>query len=368
MKEKRQAIHQFLAGFTGHDAISNEARVLQKVFQLWGHDSDIYSNVRHVPRELRHTVSDVMEAEQSIRTDDIVLLHLSVGTPVNDVFARLACRKVILYHNVTPPEYFSGSNPDLADQLAWGRSQAAGLRDTAGVVLAVSRYNADELRELGYASVSVFPLLLNLDGYGADIDPDTHATYGDGDVNILFVGRCAPNKAIEDALRAFECFQKEFEPRSRFIQVGSYAGTEAYRDLLRAQARECGIRGVELLGTLSQPKLNAIYASAHVFLCMSEHEGFCIPLLESMVHGVPVLAYAAAAVPETLDGAGVLVREKNFMAIAAMMHRLVRDAPLRDAVVAGQRKRLQRYADRRPEEELRTHMATLLAEPHERGE
>ena len=259
-------------------------------------------------------------------------------------------------------------NPDLADQLAWGRSQTAGLRNAADVVLAVSRYNAEELRELGYASVSVFPLFLNLDGYGTDIDADTFTTYSDGDVNILFVGRCAPNKAIEDALKAFEFFQKEFEPRSRFVQVGSYAGTEEYRDLLRAQARENKIRGVELLGTLSQPKLNAIYSSAHVFLCMSEHEGFCIPLLESMVHDVPVLAYAAAAVPETLDGAGVLIREKHFMAIAAMMHRVVRDAPFHDAIVAGQRKRLQRFAERRPEEELRAHMAPLLADPCVRRE
>jgi glycosyltransferase involved in cell wall biosynthesis len=368
MNAKRQAIHQFVAGFTGHDAISNEARVLRTVFQRWGHDSTIYANARHVPPELRHDAADACKAGSSIRPDDIVLLHLSVGTPVNDVFADLTCRKVILYHNVTPPEYFSGINPDLAGQLAWGRSQAAGLRDTADVVLADSRYNADELRALGYPSVSVFPLFLDLDGLTTDVDPGTLASYSDGDINVLFVGRCAPNKAIEDALKAFEFFQKEFEPRSRFIQVGSFAGTEAYRDLLRAQARENGVRDVELHGTLSQPTLNAIYASAHVFLCMSEHEGFCIPLLESMAHDVPVLAYAAAAVPETLDGAGVLVREKHFVAIAAMMHRLVHDSFFRAAVVAGQRKRLQRFSERRPEEELRTYMGPLLATPCERGE
>jgi glycosyltransferase involved in cell wall biosynthesis len=174
------------------------------------------------------------------------------------------------------------------------------------------------------------------------------------------VGRCAPNKRIDDLLNAFAYFQAGVQPESRLIHVGSFAGTERYYYLLLTRVREMGLNNVHFAGAVPQAELNAYYACAHVFLCMSEHEGFCIPLIESMVHDVPVLAYAAGAVPETLDGAGVLFRDKAFDLVSEMMARLSEDSGLRAAVIAGQRNRLERYRARDLAAELAKHLAPLL--------
>ena len=142
--------------------------------------------------------------------------------------------------------------------------------------------------------------------------------------------------------------------------VGSYAGLERYYVLLQTKAHELKLKNVFFAGSVRQPELNAYYKSADVFLCMSEHEGFCIPLLESMAHDVPIVAYAAGAVPETLDGSGILFDEKRFDLVAEMMGRVVNDRALRSSIIQSQRARLQRYAARNLEEELRRHLTGLL--------
>lgn len=356
-----RAIHQFLAGFTSGDAISNEAVEFRTVFREWGYTSEIFSEGKRILPELRKQARDVGTHTRAIKPDDVVLLHLSVGSTVNDCFAHLPCRKVILYHNVTPSQYFELINKETANYLAWGRRQLRDLAGTADITLADSRFNADELERAGYRDVKVLPLLLDIDRLAAQQDRSVIKKYGDGKCNVLFVGRCAPNKKLEDAITAFFYFHKFVEPHSRFIHVGSFAGTERYYHLLLTQIRELGLSSVHFAGAVPQPQLNAYYACADLFLCMSEHEGFCIPLIEGMAHHVPILAYAAGAVPETLDGAGTLIREKDFAFIAELMGRLHRDRSLRAAVLEQQEQRLSRYRQRDLAEELRTHLAPLLA-------
>jgi glycosyltransferase involved in cell wall biosynthesis len=202
--------------------------------------------------------------------------------------------------------------------------------------------------------------VLDLDALQAAPDRRTLDAYGDGKVNVLFVGRCAPNKKLEDVLMAFAVFQKAVCRNSRLIHAGSFAGTERYHHVLVAMARELQVSDVVFAGAVSQAELLACYRSAHAFLCLSEHEGFCIPLLEAMLHGVPVLAYAAAAVPETMDGAGILFDRKEWGAVAEMLGRVTAPGPLRDAVLAGQAARVERFRRRDPEAELRALLTPLL--------
>ncbi|HSA18220.1 MAG TPA: glycosyltransferase family 4 protein [Kiritimatiellia bacterium] len=357
----KRAIHQLVAGFSYGDAISNEALVLRGIFRSWGFDSDIFCEARRILPELRGEARDVAGAKESFRPDDIAFLHLSIGSPVNDLFAELPCHKALLYHNITPPDYFRGIQEQIAHHLAKGREQAKRLAGAASVVLADSRFNADELESWGYGPAGVLPLVLDLARLRGEADRGVLKKYDDGLVNVLFVGRCVPNKRLEDGLAAFHYFQRYVEPASRFIHAGSFAGVEQYHALLLTMMRDLRLQNVELIGSVRQDELNACYKSARLFLCMSEHEGFCIPLIESLVHDVPVLAYAAAAVPGTLDGAGVLFREKRFDLVAEMMGRLVRDASLRGAVLKGQRERLARYEQRDLAAELRNHLASLLA-------
>lgn len=354
------AIHQLLAGFSKGDAISNEALVLRKIFRSWGHASEIYSETRRILPELRSEARDITQYRADFQADDVILLHLSIGSIVNRVFPELPGRKALLYHNITPAEYFTALQPQIASLLARGRTEAQALAGQAEVVLADSRFNADELARWGYPPAQVLPLVLDLSQLRNAPSRAVLKKYGDGLANILFVGRCVPNKRLEDALYAFYYFQKYVEPDSRFIHVGSYSGTEQYHALLLTLIRDLQLNNVELLGSIRQDEVNACYRSARAFLCLSEHEGFCIPLIESLVHDVPVVALAAGAIPETLDGAGVLFQEKRFDLMAETLGRLHHDESLRAAVLRRQRERLARYEGRDLENELRACLSPLL--------
>jgi glycosyltransferase involved in cell wall biosynthesis len=289
-----------------------------------------------------------------------VLLHLSIGSVANRVFADLPCRKAILYHNITPAHYLEFINRQMATSLQAGREQLKALAGVAPVNLADSIYNARELEAEGYTGVNVLPLVLDLDKVTTRADRRVLRTFNDGKTNILFVGRCVPNKRLEDALRAFALYHRRVNAQSRFIHVGSFAGTERYYYYLLSMVKEIGANNVHFAGSVPQSMLNAFYNVSHVFLSMSEHEGFCIPLIESMACNLPVMAYAAAAIPETMDGAGVLFREKHFETVAEMMDELASATPLRAAVLTGQRHRIARYRARNLEQELRHRLAPLL--------
>lgn len=350
----KKRIIQLLAGYNRADAISEVARNMRRVFRRWGYSSDIVCEATHTLTELSEDARTLEQYREEASAEDLVILHLSMGSSANEAFKRLPGRKAIFYHNVTPAHFFEGL--EQTRQLEEGRKQVESLAGTTEVNVAVSEFNASELREMGYKNVNVLPLLLNLDHCRRPIDRATLKEYDDGCVNIVFVGRCVPNKRIEDLLATFYYFQNYVEPQSRLIHAGSFAGMEQYHAMLLAFAHDLALERAEMIGSISQARLNAVYQTADVFLSMSEHEGFCIPVLESMVHDVPVLAYEAAAVPETLDGAGVLFREKRFDVVAEMLGELVRNTSLRNAVVNEQRDRLTRYEQR----DLAGELAVLL--------
>ena len=354
------AIHQFIAGYTHGDAISNEANLLRDTFRSWGYQSELFSELRRVPAELRKQARDVADYKAVCNPDDVVLLHLSIGSIVNDVFAELPCKKAIRYHNITPEHYFISVQKQIASLLRRGRKQLKELSATATVNTAVSRFNASELAELGYADPKVVPFMVNFESLTARPNRAITREFNDGKTNILFVGRCAPNKKIEDLIMAFSVFQKTVDPNSRFIHVGSFSGLERYHHLLVSMARDLKLRDVHFAGAVPQTDLIAFYNCASLFLCMSEHEGFCIPLFESMLNEVPVMAYAAAAIPETMDGAGVLFNQKKYDMIAEMMGRLTHDLPLRSAVLGGQADRLNRYRSCDLGAELKQVLSPLL--------
>lgn len=354
------AIHQFVAGFSNGDAISNEARVLQKLFRSWGHESEIFCEQKRILPELRSLARDVTRAHESIRPDDIVVLHLSIGSLVNNLFALQPCKKAIIYHNITPPDFFRGIQEEIVHHLLNGREQAKMLAGKADVVMAVSKFNALELEAMGHRDVKVLPLFLDREHWSLPPSRRVMGMFDDGKTNILFVGRGAPNKRIEDLLFAFYFFQKYVEQESRLIHVGSYSGLERYHALLRTKCVELKLTDVHFQGSVRQDELNAYYQCADVFLCMSEHEGFCIPVLEAMTHRVPVLAFAAGAVPETMDGAGLLFKDKQFDQVAEMIGRLDGDEKFRAAVLKKQDERIARYTQTDLAGALRQHLAPLL--------
>jgi L-malate glycosyltransferase len=357
---RKQAIHQLLAGYSNGDAISNEARTLRRWFKNWGCESEIYCEAARILPELRKDSRDLSRLLSDLHPDDIVMLHLSIGSDANEVFPRCPGRKVLRYHNVTPENYFRALDEHLAGLLAKGRLQMKALAGVAEVNLADSAYNAAELAEVGYPEVQVLPLALELRRLNAKPNQEVIDKYNDGKINVLFVGRCVPNKRLEDLLYAFYYLQKFQTPNCRLIHVGSFAGTEAYLAMLQSLKRELKLEHVNFVGSVPEADLCAYFQVADVFLCMSEHEGFGIPLLEAMQAEVPVMAYASSAVPETMNGAGFLFEEKIFDELAVWIERLAAPGSLREEVLGGQRQRIAAYEKQDVESMLRRQLAPLL--------
>lgn len=340
-------IYQIVAGFRKGDAVSDEATLLARYFSDHAYENAIYCAPETTSKDGCEHIRNLDDLPGVVHPQDIAILHLSIGSRANHVFQNLPCHRVILYHNVTPARFFERLNPPMAAILEEGRRQVAALAGAAEINLAVSQYNARELTALGFSNVQVFPLVSDTAFGSGEIDPLMRARLtDDGCVNLLFVGRVVPNKRHDKLLQVFHDFQHTVEPRSRLIIAGSSSGQEAYKSLLLGSVHTLELKRVLLTEFLSAAELNACYASASAFVCMSEHEGFCVPLLEAMAWNLPVFADAQAAIPETLAGSGVLFQQADTQTIAETIGHVLRQPALRQAVLAKQQQRLQAYRQR----------------------
>ncbi len=340
-------IYQLVSGFRAGDAISNEAVLLKSLAERNGHESHIYCPTESTAHKIGSQVHDIDGLAAVIKADDMALLHLSIGNRSNVIFESLDCRKAILYHNITPPHFFERLNPALAQVLEEGRKKLTSMASTAEVNLAVSAYNASELVGLGYRDVKVFPLAIDAEfGHGEVSAGMKQKLTRDGRENILFVGRVVPNKRFDKLIEVFSYYQLYVNPNCRLVLAGSSSGQESYKSMLLGVAYSLDAKNVVFTEYLKAAELNACYATASAFLCMSDHEGFCAPLIEAMAWDVPIFANSAAAIPETLDGAGVLFENADSATIAETMGRVLHSPELKEAVLDRQRKRLAQYRAR----------------------
>lgn len=341
-------LHQLVAGFRLGDAISNEAVLIRDLCARHGLDSDIRCPRRTAGPADRHLVKDVEFLPADVKPDDVALLHLSIGSRCNEIFAKLPCRRVILYHNVTPPRFFERLNPSVSQVLADGLEQVAALRGAADSTWADSSFNAKELEAMGYEGVRVLPLLID-ENYGRGaIDATARNELLDPPMtNFLFVGRLAPNKRHDRILAVFSAYQRYVDEKCRLIVAGGSGGAEVYKTMLLGSVYTFALKNVEFTDFVDDRRLNSFYSAASAFLCMSDHEGFCAPLLEAMAWHVPVFAVRAGAVPETMDGAGVLFdRDARPETMAEAIGAVLKDPAVRAAVVKKQDERIARFRAR----------------------
>jgi glycosyltransferase involved in cell wall biosynthesis len=226
----------------------------------------------------------------------------------------------------------------------------ATLAGRTDVALGDSDFNRRELEELGFKVTGVLPLAVDLGRITrAAPRPALERTLDDDFVNFLFVGRIAPNKKIEDHIKLAEHYKRYVDAYYRFIFVGKYDAVPRYYATIRALMSDYQLLHERFLftGPVPDEDLAVYYRRAAVYISLSEHEGFCAPLLEAMATDVPVLAYAAAAVPETLGGAGLQFAEKDLEFAAELLGALTFDDGLRQEVIAGQRRRLADFSDAR---------------------
>lgn len=271
------------------------------------------------------------------RPDDLVLYHHGIASPLAGRLMHLPCRTGVVFHNITPARFYEGQR--LAEPLVAGRAQLAALAQTVEVSLGVSAFNARELVAAGHRDVHVVPLFVEPQRFGAaQVDPALSARLARaGRPRVVSVSRVVPHKRMEDLLSLHEELRR-LTPQAELWIVGGFAPGHAAFKALAARAKRLG--GVRFLGQVSHAELVAAYRSADVFVSMSEHEGFGVPLIEAMAAEVPVLAFGAAAVPETMGGRGIVFDEKHFAALAELVLRLSRDDELRGRVLEGQRARV----------------------------
>lgn len=270
---------------------------------------------------------------------DIILYHFYEGNVLNKAVADLPYKKVLIFQNVTPPYYFFQIDKDTFYSCLWGKYDIAFTAGRFMKSITMSEFSKKELVDAGWNpdDVEVSPLI------DADISLDTKKeVQGKETVNILFTGRIAPNKKIEDVILAFDYYHNNFNKNANLVLVGSQP-FPLYHQALLSLIEDKGITNVLFAGHVSNDKLEVYYKEADVFLCMSEHEGFCIPLLEAMGRDIPVIAYAASAVPDTMGEGGILLNTKNFEQIGKCIERLRFDYHYREKILKKQRERVKEF-------------------------
>ena len=328
------AVHQVLATLGYGDAIGNEVLGIAKVLRDAGFASNIYAQTADA--RLDHLTVDYRDLIADSRPDDILIHHFSIGSRASRVAFALPDRMILVYHNITPPEYFIGVNPTLVQQCYTGRRELRAYAPRCDLALGDSEFNRAELEEMGFPRTAVLPVVPGFAHLEVTPNPLIARDFDDAWTNILFVGRLIPNKRIEDLVRFFHAYRLKYNPCSRLLLVGSYRGFEDYLAALSSQIDRLRTPDVHIIGHVSNEELTALYDVADLFLSASEHEGFCVPLVEAFSKQIPVIAFDAAAVPATMDGGGVLYDSKDPRHVASLMHAVLSDQDLTNEIVRAQ--------------------------------
>ncbi|HEV3139834.1 MAG TPA: glycosyltransferase [Vicinamibacterales bacterium] len=351
-------IHQWVPAAHRGDAIGDSARRVRALLRGLGHESDLFALT--IDDDLRHDVRPF--ADPAARRGDLTIFHYALPSPMTAAFAALPSGRILQYHNVTPASYFAPYDAALFRLASLGRDELATLAGHVDLALGDSDYNRRELEALGFERTGVFPIAVDTARLtDAPHRPALDRLLDDEFVNFLFVGRIAPNKRIEDHIRLAEIYKRNIDSHYRFIFVGRHDVVPRYYSMIRALILEYRMLADRFVftGAVPDEDLAVYYRRAAVYITLSEHEGFCVPLVEAMATDVPILAYATTAVPDTLGGAGLQFTPKDLEVAAEMLGALAFDDELRAQIIAGQRRRLADFGDARIRRELSSVIQSL---------
>jgi len=324
-------IVQVVASLTEGDGVSNAVMALDDMLKRRGYETAIYNQRLNL-----HSVQNPLFSE-----DNIVIYHLALT--VDPMLRYLKCRKILAFQNITDPRLFREHGLDeLRMQAAIGLCDVEETPQYFDAAITFSAYSRDVLLQKGWRADRVFvlPILMRWEQFHHAPDAGVLQRYQDGRTNILFTGRIFPSKRQEDVIRAFAAY-RQYDATARLFLVGKVASEHYYQRLLRLAKSLHVAQDVIFPGHVRFSEYLAYYQVADVFLCMSVHEGFCIPLVEAMYFQLPIVALARTAVPDTLGGCGVLVDTAEPETVAAAVHRLMSDAEERKRILAGEATRLQ---------------------------
>jgi glycosyltransferase involved in cell wall biosynthesis len=353
-------VNQWVPAAHRGDAIGDSARRVRDMLRAMGHTSDIFALT--IDEDMRSEARPF--ADPDATGGDLTIFHFALPSPMTEAFGRLTGGRILQYHNITPAHFFAPYDPALCRLAALGRRELAGLAGRVDLALGDSEFNREELEALGFARTGVVPIAVNTARLtDAPRRPALERILSDGLINVLFVGRIVPNKKIEDHIRLAELYKRNVDSYYRFIFVGRTDGLPAYYAQIRALIARFDMLPDRFwfTGPVPDEDLAAFYRWADAYVSLSEHEGFCVPLVEAMATDVPIVAYAAGAVPETLGGAGLLFSPKDLEIASELLATVIYDRQVREAVLARQRERRRAFAPAAIETALRRALAPVVS-------
>lgn len=337
-------ITQLCARIEYGDAVSNHVLEIDRAVRSWGLESAVYANTLD-EFGLRRARPDSEYDPSAASAGDVLVYHYSLYCPNYRQYLEAPCRRVLVYHNITPPEFFEAYDRGVAEFCRLGRD-LLGRLNVCDLAVGDSEFNRLELVDSGFEAerTGVLPVFVDYEGLRAGRSVRGPMAPYRGSFKMLFVGRAVPNKRLEDVLRAFYYYNRCVNSDSHLFLVGP-SWVDRYDAQLRWLLDSLGLwTSVHFTGRVSDADLASCYEDADVFISMSEHEGFSVPLVESMAFDLPVVAYASTAVPYTLEGAGLTFSRKEFPMVGELLESVRADRALRDRILAGQRRRLEHFS------------------------
>jgi glycosyltransferase involved in cell wall biosynthesis len=336
-------VHQIVSALSFGDAVSNDAIALRKILRKNGFNSNIYA------KYIDPRVSDFVEPIEKYQPDPTTLMiyHFAFGgAGVSEYVIDLPDIKILKYHNITPPHFFYPYNKNIALGCETGLKELKELIRHFHFGFGDSKFNCTDLNKLGLTNTVVLPVLLdfeNINQMNKKINPVKEQDM----VNIIFVGRISPNKKQDDLLKIFYFYHFFINKNSRLSFIGK-CDDDLYYHHLRNLIKKLDLeQAVVFTGLIENDHLIRHYKTADVFLCMSEHEGFCVPLVESMYFGIPIIAFNSSCIPDTLGNSGILINDKSkYKEIAELMDLVINDKTLKEKIVKRQRERLKDFEER----------------------
>lgn len=327
------------------DAVANDVVAIDSLLKDMKVCGGIFAtNSNNINKKYLHKIAEPIDLIPKMNKEDVLLFHHAIANDYCYKIPELPCKKVLIYHNITPPEFFSGLHEGLRVACQKGLEQLAFLNKSFDYCIADSEYNKQDLIKMGFnCPIFVCPVLIPFEDYRKEPNQEIVEKYKDGKTNILFVGRLSPNKKQEDIIHAFAIYKKYYNQNSRLLLVGS-DGVEEYGKLIRNYINSTGLTDVVITGSVPFADILAYYIIADLFVCLSEHEGFCVPLIEAMSFNIPILAYNSSAIPYTLGNSSIIIEHKDFPLIAGWMHKLTSELELRNLIIENQRKRLELFS------------------------
>ena len=336
---KKIKIHQLVPVLAPRDAVGNIVLSIRDILREAGYNSEIYVETIHP--EMSHESKNFFSSGNKFEKD-ILIYHHATGSKLADAILDSSSKIIMIYHNITPEDYFKGINDDVAESNRLGREQLTKLKDKVALTITHSEFSSKELRRKGFSNVITIPFLIDFSSYDVKTDDELIKKFGNS-VNMLYVGRFVPHKRIENIIKIFAYYNTCINSNSNLFLVGSYVGMEKYYQWLRYLVEHSKLSNVYFVTKLDDKELASYYKLADIYLSMSEHEGFGVPLVESMYFGIPIIAYNSSAVPDTLGDSGLVIDTENAEDVGELIHLVLNDKKLEQKIIQKQRERLKAF-------------------------